>query len=587
MKSTARKNRKNSRANLLEKLLTKSLPPSLKKMLAKLRAIPLSVPLPLSLPSAPSQMSLIAFCAGALNALAFAPLGWWLLAPLTYATLFALWVKSDRPLRCAGYGFAFGVGMFGVGISWIYVSLNNFGGLAPWLAALCVLFLVLAMALLPALAGFLQARFFARAVKQNIVARALLILPSIWLLVEWLRGWLLTGFPWLTSGYAMIDTPIAGLAPLGGVYLVGLVTLVSGGALLPLLFVAGAWSKQQLLKNLRWFVPLGLVWLGGGLLAGENGGWTQWTRPHGTPIEVAIVQNNVSLRDKWAPVARARIIDEYLAQSARHREVDVVVWPEAAIPQYLHLLPFDFHRQLLSHPADFIFGVLTQNPYAQSFNSIIAISGGTQLKLEGVSAEAAASASAAAQAGGEDVRAQSSLYHKQHLVPFGEFMPLKAVFQPLFARLNIPMSNFTAWRAPQAPLRAAGHDFAASICYEDAFPQIWRAQVARAGVLLNVSEDIWFGDSFAPHQRLQMARFRALETARPMIRASNNGLSSFIDWRGARQAVAPQFVKTVLVGEVQPRTGVTPYTRYGNFPALLISILLLLAGHLLGRRNIL
>ena len=283
-----------------------------------------------------------------------------------------------------------------------------------------------------------------------------------------------------------------------------------------------------------------------------------WTEARGGEISVAIIQNNVPLMRKWDSTESSGIIADYLAQSARFGDADLVVWPEAAVPDYLDRLPADFYRQLREHPADFIFGALTREIVEDQwrhFNSIATVSD------------------------------QAGLYHKQHLVPFGEFLPVKWLFRPLVAMLDIPMSDFTPWRQPQGPLYAAGNFFAASICYEDAFPEEWRNQVPTSGILLNLSEDMWFGDSLAPHQRLQMARFRSLESGRPMIRASNNGLSSVINWRGGIDAIAPQFVKTVVRAQVRPRTGVTPHTAYGDHPALVLAAILLALGLLFGGRN--
>lgn len=487
--------------------------------------------------------TVLAFIAGAVNPLAFAPFGWWPLCFVSIGALFGLWLTVGRA-AAARFGFAYGVGMFGVGTSWMYISLNTFGGMPPVLAALCILLLVLAVSLFPAAAGFLQGCFSART---NTI-RTLLIMPGVWLLVEWLRSWVLTGFPWLTTGYAMLDTPLAGLAPLGGVYLVGLLTLMTAGVLLALLLDL---SRMSLLLLL--LVALG--WGGGWHLSAKP-----WTQARGGEISVAIIQNNVPLMRKWERTESNGIIADYLAQSARFRDADLVVWPEAAVPDYLDRMPAAFHRQLRDHPADFIFGVLTREIVEDEwryFNSIAAV-GGTE----------------------------PGLYHKQHLVPFGEFLPVKGLFRPLVAMLDIPMSDFTPWRQPQKPLNATGNFFAASVCYEDAFPEEWRNQVPASGILINLSEDIWFGDSLAPHQRLQMARFRSLESGRPMIRASNNGLSSVINWRGGVDVMAPQFVKTVVTARVQPRTGVTPHTAYGDNPALILAAAILALGLLFGRRRL-
>ena len=490
---------------------------------------------------------LLALIAGAVNPLAFAPFGWWPLGLVSIAALFGIWLTVER-MAAARLGFAYGVGMFGVGTSWMYVSLHTFGGMPPVLAGLCILLLVLAVSLLPAAAGFLQGCFPAH----GNTLRVALVMPGVWLLVEWLRGWVLSGFPWLTTGYALLETPLAGFAPVGGVYLVGLVALVTAGVLLAVMLDV---SRGNLLLALL----TGLGWGGGWHLSG-----VPWTQAAGAPISVAIVQNNVPLSLKWDQTQTNAIIADYFAASARHQDANLVVWPEAAVPDYLDRLPAAFYQQLRAHPADFIFGVLTRKIVDHQwryYNSIAAIG----QPEPGYTAPA------------------PNLYHKQHLVPFGEFLPVAWLFRPLMAMLNIPMTNFTPWREPQKPLRAAGNFFAASVCYEDAFPGEARSQTPASGVLVNLSEDMWFGDSLAPHQRLQMARFRSLESGRPMIRASNNGLSSVINWRGGIDVIAPQFVKTTLTAQVQPRTGVTPYTVHGDLAALVVAGLLLLPGLLFRR----
>lgn len=500
-----------------------------------------------------------AFAAGAAHAAGFAPLGWWPLSLFSLGVLFALWLRA-QPAAAAGLGFAFGLGMFGVGTSWVYVSLHTFGGMPAPLAAVCVAVMTAAIALIPAAAGFLQA-FISVKLSAKFAGgptraaaggwRLGLLMPGVWVPLEWLRGWLLGGFPWLSLGYAMLDTPLAGFAPWGGVYLVGLLAAATVGA-------AAAVMHMRSPGNFIFTSVLAAGWLSGGA------GWTDfaWTRPQGAPIRVAIVQNNVPLADKWTPAARDRIIADYLAQSAPYGNVDLVAWPEAAVGDYLDALDTDFYNQIAMHPADFVFGVLTRaenNGVRREFNSIAALrSPPSGARLE--------------------------VYHKQHLVPFGEFVPQRKLFQPLLNYLHIPMADFARGPAPQSPLRAAGVNFAASICYEDAFPRLMRSQVPAAGALLNVSEDAWFGDSLAPHQRLQMARFRALESGRALVRASNNGLSAVINARGDLTAVAGQFVKTVLVAELQPRAGVTPYTAYGDRAALWLAAVMTLLGGVLIRR---
>ncbi len=506
--------------------------------------------------------TLLALFAGVVNVAAFAPFGWWPLCLLSIAALFWLWLGAGRA-AAAWYGFVFGVGLFGAGTSWVYVSMHNFGGMPPALAGLCVLLLVLVVSLYPAAAGLAQSLFPRRA----LAIRAVLILPGVWLLFEWLRGWLFSGFPWLTTGYAMLDTPLAGFAPLGGVYLLGILTLMSAGGLLALLH--GLTWRRTLLSAL-----LGVGWAGGWQLSASG---LAWTEPAGEEISVAIIQNNVPLMLKWDAAQSNRIIAGYLAQSARHRAADLVVWPEAAVPDYLDRLPPEFYEQLRDHPADFIFGVLTRMRRVADADTDTGADTGSAT----TDGEWQIFNSIAALVGDRP----PALYHKQHLVPFGEFLPLERLFRPLLERLNIPMSNLSPWHQPQRRLQAAGASLAASICYEDAFPEEWRAQVPDSGVLVNVSEDMWFGDSLAPHQRLQMARFRALESGRPMIRASNNGLSSVINWRGGVDIIARQFVQAVVLAGVQPRTGTTPYTQFGNAPALALVVVLLAIVLFGGRRR--
>ncbi len=479
---------------------------------------------------------LLAGLAGALSVGAFAPLQWWGLFFPALGALVCLWEQAGRA-KAFRLGFCFGLGQFGVGVSWVYLSIQTFGGMPPVLAGLCVLGFVGFLSLYPALAGWLHGRLD----KVEPAIRLGLILPVIWVTMEWFRGWLLSGLPWLNAGYAFLETPLAGLAPIGGVYFVGLLAVSSVGILVALIRHRGTTIIPVALMAL-------IGWGAGGLLDGHA-----WTVPQGRPISVALIQNNVPLQEKWEADNRDAIIDEYLARSAEHRDKDLVVWPEGAIPDYLQNLAPEFWEMLVDHPADIAFGTLHRPPPGRYYNSLVAVS--------------------------DEVR----LYNKQHLVPFGEFFPLQGLLHPILRHLTIPMADFASWEAPQPPLPLAENLAAASICYEDAFPEVWRHQVPDSGFLLNVSEDMWFGDSLAPHQRLQMARFRARETERPMVRSSNNGLSSLINWRGRITDIAPQFEQAVVTGTIQPRTGITPYVRYGDRVAQITAILMVMAGWCMGQ----
>ncbi len=485
-----------------------------------------------------------ALAAGALTPLAFAPFGLFPLAVLAPAALFLLW-RQASPARAAWRGFLYGFGLFGVGVSWVYVSLHTYGNMPAPLAAFAVVLFAAALAGFPAVVGAVQARFTATARGVKLA----LVVPALWVLGEWVRGWFLTGFPWLHLGYSHMDTPLAGFATWSGVYGVSLAVAVSAGLL------AAACLDRA--RRLAWYVPpLVSVWV-----LGAVAGQAEWVRPVGPPLHIALVQANVPLAIKWRPEHRESIINTYLDMSERAPRADLYVWPEAAVPGYFdqvapQLVP-RLERIARARSADFLIGTIERDPRrAAYYNSVYAV-GRT-----------------------------AGTYRKRHLVPFGEFLPLPALFGWLVQYLHIPMSNFSAGEDGQALLRAAGHAIGVSVCYEDAFGEEIIGALPAATLLVNVSEDSWFGDSLAPHQRLQMARMRALEAGRPMLRAANSGPSVIIDHRGSVTARSPQFTQHVLAGTVTPTAGLTPYARYGNAPVVVaVSILLVAIGAREHRRH--
>ena len=270
--------------------------------------------------------------------------------------------------------------------------------------------------------------------------------------------------------------------------------------------------------------------------------------PDGDPVKIAVVQNNVSLADKWDAAKAEQIINDYLEASANETSADLIVWPEAALPVYLDQLPTLFLRQLIEHPADYLFGVLERRADETKayYNSAVGIT--------------------------DDI----VIYRKQQLVIFGEYLPLPFLFRWLLDYFEIPMSDFSSWPSQQSPLLLVDQKIGVTICYEDAFQSRVRSALPGATMLANISEDAWFGDSLAPWQRLQIARTRALEVSRPLIRANNNGLSALIDHRGRVAALAPMFRSDVLRGELQPMQGETPFVRFGNIPLITFLVLLLI-----------
>ena len=483
----------------------------------------------------PVWSDLLALVSGALLPLAYAPVSLFPLAILAPAVLFVLW-QGATPGRAAWCGFLFGLGQFGVGVGWLYIALHEYGGMHGLLVFPLLLMFIAFLAGYPALVGWLQARILTPDVPGW---HGVVVLPALWVVLEWMRGWFLTGFPWLDLGYSQIDSPLAGFAPWLGVYGVSF-AVVASAALLALALRYGR-------RGWRYWVVLLLLW-SSAWLAGQQ----SWVVPDGKPLRAALIQGNVALAKKWSPNYRMEIVQRYAALTQEQHHVDLVVWPEAALPATLDELEEGYIPQLerlaASRHMDILLGVLEQgyiNGDRTYYNSVLSIG------------------------------AQPGVYRKHHLVPFGEYLPLQGLLRGLPNYLFIPMSDFSPGAATQENLRAAGRNVGISICYEDAFGREVRRALPRASFLVNVSEDAWYGDSWAPHQHQQMARMRALETGRPMLRATNTGITAIIDHRGVELARAPQFAVQVLKGEIQPMQGITPFVRFGNTPVMVFAVLIL------------
>ncbi len=474
--------------------------------------------------------------------LAFAPFRLWPLAVLMPALLYAIWLQGSGP-RAAWRGFLFGSGMYGIGTSWVYVSLHNYGNMPVLLAGFVVALFTATLATFPALAGWLQAKL--RYVGAG--THLLLVIPALWVICEWLHSWVLTGFPWLDLGYSQVPGPLAGYGPWLGVYGVSWAVAVTAALLVYALRVHGRWRGVALAAVVA-------VWIGG-----WPAGRVPWAQPAGVPLRVALVQGDVPIGMKWRPQYRSTVLQRYLSLSAKAGDAALIIWPEAAMPTYLDEIDpaylAELRRRSQERGSDFLIGVVERDrTHDAVYNSVISI-GSTP-----------------------------GIYRKRHLVPLGEFLPFKSILSWLLDYLQIPMSDFTRGAAQQPAIHAAGQAIGVSICYEDAFGAEVIRQLPQASLLVNVSEDAWFGNSLAPHQRLQMARMRAIESARPMLRAANTGLSAIIDARGQLLAVSPQFQPFVLVGEAQPMQGATPFVRYGNWGVITGAVLALVIAVAIGRR---
>jgi apolipoprotein N-acyltransferase len=487
---------------------------------------------------------LLAAAAGSAAVLGFAPFSISLVAFVSLALFYELLDKS-APREGFLVGWAFGMGLMGFGIYWVRISLNEYGNMAPWLAHLMTVLLMAAMALYYAVAGALVSRLRSG----PFWISPLLVFPAVWVLAEWLRGWLFTGFPWLAIGYSQIDSPLSGLAPVLGVYGVGLAVALCAGLLWTFVRQGGGRARYAALLG---FV---LIWLTSAAL-----GRIEWTEPAGAGFRATVVQANIPQSVKWDPDARIRSLRAYLQLTRAHWDSELIVWPETAVPDFLHQVRKAFIEPLAEEAreqgAELVIGIPIMDLKARAyFNGII--STGTA----------------------------EEIYRKRHLVPFGEFIPFKDWLGPIAGAFDVPMSDFSAGEAPRPLLHVGKRLAGVSICYEDTFPAEVTEALPEAAYLINISNDAWFGDSLAPHQHLEMARMRALENERWLVRSTNTGISAILDDRGSIVGIVPAFERGAFSAEVQPRRGATPFARLGNRFAVGLALAMLAVAVLYGRRR--
>ncbi|MEY4932272.1 MAG: hypothetical protein RLZZ403_592 [Pseudomonadota bacterium] len=476
----------------------------------------------------------VAFPSGAALALAFAPFNLWPLAVLCPAVLFLLW-EGASPRRAAQLGFWFTAGLFLAGTYWIYHSVHVIGNAPIWVAVFLMVAMISILSGYSALFGYLQARWL----PQSGLMRWIVALPAGWVIVEWFRGWFLSGFPWLALGYTQLDTPLAGMAPVLGVYGISLFVMVSAGAL------AASVMAQGRLRLVALFIVL-LPWLAGAALQGR-----EWTRESGGPVSVAIVQGAVRQEMKWSIDQRDQTLALYRRLTEPHFGAQIILWPEAALPDLAHVL-VDYLQTLWrdsrSAGSDVVMGLLHQDPEtAKVYNGVLALG------------------------------QEAQWYDKRRLVPFGEYFPVPAFVRQWLKVMNLPYSDISAGGNEQPALRVAGQLLGVTICYEDAYGSKQLDVLREATLLVNVTNDAWFGDSTAPHQHLEISRMRALEAGRPLMRGANDGVTALIAHDGVVTSMLPQFQPGVLTGTVQPRTGLTPYAHVGNWPVLLMCLVLVVA----------
>jgi len=480
-----------------------------------------------------------AVVAGLCVPLALAPFDLWPLAVLAPALLLVA-LRGCPPSAAAWRGWLFGLAKYGLGISWVYVSIHEYGGAPPALAGFLVALFVLGLAVFPAL----LALAFAWLTRGRDLLAAALALAGMWVLLEWLRTWVLTGFPWLFSGYAHLDTALAGFGPVAGVLGVSLLCVLSGVLAVYVIVAAG---KRRGRAAAGGVAVIAAIWLLGAILERVH-----WVRPSGG-LSVALVQGNVPQEIKWRQESRSMIVERYLGLTEPYWGSELIVWPEAALTIFRHRAKALLERL---------------DARAEGAGTTLVTGIPARVRRTGKRGDALQN-TAIALGDGE------GQYAKHRLVPFGEYVPLESWLRGLIDFFDLPMSHAAPGPVRQPGLRADGRKLALAICYEVAYPGLVRGMAQHADLLVTISNDTWFGDSIGPHQHMQMARMRALEHGRGLLRATNDGITGIVGPRGRLHARLPRFEQGVLPGEVGLYTGRTPFNRFGSAPALALAVMLL------------
>ena len=486
----------------------------------------------------------LSFISGLSLVFAYAPYSlWWLPAlslPLWYSQ-----INLTSPKQAAANSFAFGLGWFGSGISWVHVSIDEFGGLPIVATFILMLLLCSYLALFPALSGYLSARFTPNK------KLSLVMLLATWTFTEWLRGWFLTGFPWLTLGYTQIDSPLRALAPITGE--VGLTMIIM---FISLCFYRLA-CRQHVLPSRIAIIAIALATIAAHQL--------NWVTPTGKTTNVALVQGNIAQELKWLPEQELPTMLKYLDLTRQNYQADIVVWPESAIPA-LEATVDEFldiaNQGAAINNTAIVTGIINYNFESREyFNSLIVLGKKQPEDTQG-----------------SYYYPNNNRYYKHHLLPIGEFVPFQEWLRPLAPLFNLPMSSFTRGSYVQQNLIANGIQIAPLICFEIAFANQLAANFSNeTNLLLTVSNDAWFGTSHGPHQHMDIARMRALEFGRPLVRSTNTGVTAIVDHQGNFVEKAPQFEEVVVSSQVSLVDGLTPFSRYQHYPVFLLSLILFLA----------
>ncbi|MDC0611588.1 apolipoprotein N-acyltransferase [Vibrio sp.] len=493
------------------------------------------------------QRPILAVLLGASAPLSFAPYSYW---PVIFISLAGLLLLiHNRPAKSSfKLSFLWALAYFGVGISWVHVSIDTFGGVPKFISYSLMLLLSAYLALYPALFGWAVNRFFTKSLFVKLIVAG----PALWLINEWLRGWVFTGFPWLWVGYSQIDSSFSSYAPIGGVELISYIIALGAGAL----------AYAILSRKPVWIALPLVLWSGGYLLQKVD-----WVKPNSEKTTFALIQGNIDQAIKWKPSERWPTIIKYAELTQKNWDADIIIWPEAAIPAFEYQIPSflsDLDSSARESNTGFITGILNRTDSNALYNSVLTLGEGAEHPYR------------------LDINHR---YHKHHLLPFGEFVPFEKWLRPIAPLFNLPMSAFSEGAYIQPNLNVNGRRFVSALCYEIAFGEQVRANTTdQTDFILTLSNDAWFGHSNGPLQHMEIARMRALELGKPLIRVTNNGVTAITDDKGHVIKQLPQFETAVLKATVTSSTGSTPYRMFGSIPLYLWAGLLLIVALLIHRR---
>lgn len=491
---------------------------------------------------------LLAISFGMLLTLAFAPFNFFALSFLMPLGLLSLLHQASAK-KAFYIGFCFGLGCFGAGLYWVYISIHVFGNTPVVLALLLTALLMIYLAIFPAAACYFSNRYFSK----HPYIKHLYIFPIFWVASEWMRGWLFTGFPWLFIGYSQSHTVLKNLAPIIGIYGISWVLLLSVGIFYNTYLYFKSHKQFYCYTHLLAFISIWSICYGLGFV--------QWSETMGETLKVSLVQGNIPQTLKWSPKHLQLSFDRYAALSEPlWGKSELIIWPEAAIPLGLNDAR-DFIKTMEARAREsgstLILGIPIEDKHSVGyFNGLISLGSTKQY------------------------------YFKRRLVPFGEYIPFESIAKPIFNVIDIPIANLLAGQATQTPLLLHSTQILSSICYEIAFPELIRQAANKdIGLLLTITNDAWFGRSIAQAQHLQIAMMRALEFNKPLIFASNDGISALISPRGEIMATIPPYQTNVLTTEVKPMIGMTPWMQMGTTPLFLFMLTLLVYATRLTRKK--